>query len=205
MAATRDPGPPIVPVIAYPDGLRDALGRDRHTAAAVLDHPSPLDFASPAFLDYLGAVCATPGTMYSEPRPLVPRVAIGGMVVSSAKNLWTWAQAKIDGLVELAIDEPTLSVLLGRQLQLLHALHSRSHAAELPAQQDGVVLGEERWEQLAGPMNKARAHPEWSRLGDGFVPGEERNRTIDQLAGLLLSSTTETTTSSPSAYGQPIR
>ena len=91
MAATRDPGPPIVPVIAYPDGLRDALGRDRHTAAAVLDHPSPLDFASPAFLDYLGAVCATPGTMYSEPRPLVPRVAIGGMVVarySTASIAW---------------------------------------------------------------------------------------------------------------------
>ncbi len=82
MAATRDPGPPIVPVIAYPDGLRDALGHDRHAAAAVLDHPSPLDFASPAFLDYLDAVCATPGIMYSEPRPLVPRVAIGGMVVA---------------------------------------------------------------------------------------------------------------------------
>lgn len=82
MAATRDPGPPIVPVIAYPDGLRDALGHDRHAAATVLDHPSPLDFASPAFLDYLDAVCATPGTMYSEPRPLVPRVAIGGMVVA---------------------------------------------------------------------------------------------------------------------------
>lgn len=131
--------------------------------------------------------------------------AIGGMVVSSAKNLWVWAQAKIHGLVELAIDEPTLSVLLGRQLQLLQALHSRSHAAEQPAQQDGVVLGEERWEQLAGPMNKARAHPEWSRLGNAFVPDEERNRTIDQLAGLLLSSTTETRTSSQSAYGQPIR
>src|SRR6266508_2545849 len=35
--------------------------------------------------------CATPGTMYSEPRPLVPRVAIGGMVIarySTASIAW---------------------------------------------------------------------------------------------------------------------
>ncbi len=91
MDATRDPGPPIVPVIAYPDGLRDARGHNRHAAAAVLDHPSPLDFAREAFLNYLDAVCATPGSMYSEPRPLAPRVAIGGMVVarySTASIAW---------------------------------------------------------------------------------------------------------------------
>ncbi|MDK9722785.1 MAG: DUF3482 domain-containing protein [Rhodospirillales bacterium] len=112
--------------------------------------------------------------------------AVGGMLVGSAKNLWTWAEAKIRGLVDLAIDQPTLSVLLTRQLQLLAALNSRSHAAQQPLQQDGKAPADEHWVGLADPINCARAHPEWSRLGGGFVPSEDREKAIGQIQSLLL-------------------
>jgi hypothetical protein len=108
------------------------------------------------------------------------------MLVGSAKNLWTWAEAKIRGLVDLAIDQPTLSVLLTRQLQLLAALNSRSHAAQQPLQQDGTTSVDEHWAGLADPINCARAHPEWSRLGGGFVPSEDREKAIGQIQSLLL-------------------
>jgi GTPase SAR1 family protein len=114
--------------------------------------------------------------------------AFGGMLVGSAKDLWSWADAKVRGHIGLAIDPPTLSVLLTRQLQLFIALNSRSHAAQQPLQQGETGPMSEHWGDLIDPINRARAHPEWSRLGGGYVPNEERDETVAQIQALLSLS-----------------
>ena len=115
--------------------------------------------------------------------------ALSGAMVTKAKDIWRWGKAKIRRLVDLVIDEPTLSNLLVRQLQLLILLNMRTHASQVPLNRYTDIQIDKCWKDLAAPLNKVRIHPTWSRLeGDKFVPEEDRQKAIDHIQKILLSS-----------------
>lgn len=112
--------------------------------------------------------------------------ALGGVLVDSAKDLLIWAKAKYKGLIDLAIDDATLSVLLNRQLQLLDVLSSRSHAAINPsATPNKESQTHDLWLKVADQIRSARVHPEWSRLGKHFVEKPGRNKLASKLYAVL--------------------
>ena len=113
--------------------------------------------------------------------------ALGGMIVGSSKDVWEWAQAKYHGIVALSIDEPTLLVVLERQMQLLNVLMARTHAAQKPSTRSQDVRAHDCWKAVVGGMNKARAHPSWSRLGEAFSQDGRRLATVIQIQTLLRS------------------
>ena len=115
--------------------------------------------------------------------------AFGGMLVSSARNLWNWGRAKYHGLVDLTVDNATLAVLLARQLQLLQTLLGRGHAATEAATVTGNAEFKEQWAAVKKPLADARAYPEWSAIGleiGAATPQQtERQEFIKALADTL--------------------
>ncbi len=112
--------------------------------------------------------------------------ALGGVLVDSAKDLLTWTKAKYHGLIDLAIDDATLSVLLNRQLQLLDVLSSRSHAAINPsATPNKESQAHDLWVMVADQIRSARVHPEWSRLEKHFVEKSGRIKLASKLYAAL--------------------
>ncbi len=113
--------------------------------------------------------------------------ALGGILLDSAKDLWSWAKAKYKGLIDLAIDDATLSVLLNRQMQLLGVLSSRSHAAITPSvNTDTAQSANEAWSMISKWLDKAKVHPAWSRMERTFVEESGRTRLVHNLCNVLL-------------------
>jgi len=90
---------------------------------------------------------------------------------------------KLTGERELTVDDAILRVLAARQQALLHALSGRGHAAVGPI--DLAATPIQQWTEGSLPevIDKARAHPEWSRLG----PSKLDDSTDRQSAVRLLA------------------
>lgn len=115
--------------------------------------------------------------------------AMAGILADSAKEIWAWAKAKYKGLIDLSIDDATLSVLMDRQLELIEALSSRSHAAKSPTTSTSCESQSyRRWTKIAKLLSKARLHPEWSRIGDAYKEKTERKKLVIKLHAVLLEA-----------------
>ena len=108
--------------------------------------------------------------------------AVGGMVVSSWKKSARWVKEKINGYTDLTVDDSTLLVLLGRQLQLLTSLQGRTHAANERLVLDGNPALAKALEPVIEKTIIARGHPDWSRLSDGFMDESDRVEVVESIA-----------------------
>ena len=111
--------------------------------------------------------------------------AVGGMIVSTWQKAVRWTKEKIEGHIDLTIEDAALSLLASRQLLLLDALQGRAHAAT-----GKLLLGDEGRgaTDLAAVLrvaDTARAHPEWSRLADEFAENEARSEAVEAIARAL--------------------
>lgn len=81
----------------------------------------------------------------------------------------------------LTVDDPILVLVAHRNLVLVRLLEARGHGAE------GVAPVEAGSQPLPLPraLNRARSHPEWSRLGAGFTASEARDGAVGKIAGAL--------------------
>ena len=79
------------------------------------------------------------------------------------------------------MDDPILALVAQRNLGLVRLLEARGHGAE------GVEPVEPGSQTVPLPraLNRARSHPEWSRLGAGFTATEARGDAVDRIAGAL--------------------
>ncbi|POR58296.1 DUF3482 domain-containing protein [Pseudomonas syringae] len=113
--------------------------------------------------------------------------AIAGGALSSARSYGGRLLGKFKGRRELTVDDAVLRLLALRQRHLLLALGVRGHAAlhsiELTTPQDKTW----RKGKIPEPLNRARAHPQWSTLNPHAKPNQaERQEAIDQLADVVL-------------------
>lgn len=97
-------------------------------------------------------------------------------------------RGKITGQRELTVDDNILRLLVSRQLWLMRSLETRGHAAF-----NKIIMAspdqKTPWPDTAlpEPIEKARAHPEWSTMGDQHQPPlSERQDAIDELAGWII-------------------
>lgn len=109
---------------------------------------------------------------------------VGGV----AGGLWQGAEkigkrllGKIQGYEELGVDDAVIRLLGLRGLQLIDALEHRGHAA-----QDVVNLEQstiKQWQEgkLPEALEQARAHPEWSRMGEHFDDDSARKKAVQSL------------------------
>ncbi|ALD98081.1 MULTISPECIES: DUF3482 domain-containing protein [Pseudomonas] len=113
--------------------------------------------------------------------------AIAGGALSTARSYGGRLLGKFKGRRELTVDDAVLRLLALRQRHLLLALGVRGHAAlhsiELTTPQDKTW----RKGKIPEPLNRARAHPQWSTLNPHAKPNQaERQEAIDQLADVVL-------------------
>ncbi|KPB26969.1 DUF3482 domain-containing protein [Pseudomonas syringae pv. syringae] len=113
--------------------------------------------------------------------------AIAGGALSTARSYGGRLLGKFKGRRELTVDDAVLRLLALRQRHLLLALGVRGHAAlhsiELTTPQDKTW----RKGKILEPLNRARAHPQWSTLNPHAKPNQaERQEAIDQLADVVL-------------------
>jgi len=94
----------------------------------------------------------------------------------------------IRGFRELTVADEILQFVRLRQGQLLEALERRGHASvakidvtEATTQIKGVLAS------LPKPLLSARAHPEWSAVGDRFQDTPARQKAILALVELWVS------------------
>lgn len=109
--------------------------------------------------------------------------ALAGGGAQTARHYGNRLLGKLRGQRELSVDDAVLRLLALRQWQLLDALAARGHAA-----QHAIRLAApdaRRWREgpLPAPLQKARAHPEWSSLNPGAqLEQAERQAAVRQLA-----------------------
>jgi small GTP-binding protein len=125
-------------------------------------------------------------------------LVFGGMTLGAAAALGAIAgggvQAvrhfgdRVIGLVTrkrpLAVDDAIVRLLALRELALVGALEARGHAAIEPVR-NHVRLEQWREGALAGPLQRARAHPRWSALHGPARDDTGRERAIEALAAEL--------------------
>jgi len=116
--------------------------------------------------------------------------ALAGGAWQALDRWGTRLLGQVRGFRELTVDQPILQLLALRQLQLLTILAHRGHAALSP-----VSLKEHAQQSLdikafESKIALARAHPEWSSLGDHFNESPARLRAIETLARTLDSNNT---------------
>lgn len=127
----------------------------------------------------------------------------GTLIGAAAGGIWQGADkwgkrlyGRLKGFQELSVDEAVIRLLIVRQLALLDALDRRGHAAQDPitlATDEGVdpatavapATVDYREARLPDIIISARAHPQWSALTDGYVPGRGRDQAIRTLAEAL--------------------
>jgi hypothetical protein len=98
----------------------------------------------------------------------------------------------VSGEQSLRIDDSILRLLATRQLQLIHALEHRGHAAVEPLRFDQEKDSALWPARLPAPLRDARGHPDWSGLYSGANNGgasfdSGRHRAIRELTALLES------------------
>lgn len=94
----------------------------------------------------------------------------GALLGAGAGTLWSlyrsFGKRYVDqwrGLRTLVVEETVLALLAGRQTELLRALSIRGHASE--AQLEATGKGGWASDALREAVLRARAHPQWSALG----------------------------------------
>lgn len=118
-------------------------------------------------------------------------MAIGAIAGGAWKAIDRWGDrvlGKIRGFRELTVDQSILQLLALRQMQLLNGLEHRGHAALSP-----LRLAQEPYLSLDNPaltkvIALARAHPDWSSIGEEFNDSPARQRAIETLARGLSQS-----------------
>ena len=112
--------------------------------------------------------------------------ALAGGALQTARSYGNRLLGKLKGKRELTVDDSVLRLLALRQTLLLQALDCRGHAAtdsvevEMPA--------EKTWREgkLPEPLQKARAHPQWSTLNSKATPSQPlRQQQIEALAQVI--------------------
>ncbi len=112
--------------------------------------------------------------------------ALAGGALQTARSYGNRLLGKLKGKRELTVDDNVLRLLALRQTLLLQALDCRGHAAtdsvevEMPA--------EKTWREgkLPEPLQKARAHPQWSTLNSKATPSQPlRQQQIEALAQVI--------------------
>ena len=108
--------------------------------------------------------------------------AVGGMLARTWGKGSRWVKEKINGYIDLTVDDATLLVLLGRQLQLLTSLQGRTHAASEILVLDEDPSTSKTLEGIIKMMRSVRGHPTWSQLADDFEDESHRDESIDLIA-----------------------
>ncbi len=109
--------------------------------------------------------------------------AVAGGAVQGFGRLGTRMLSHIRGFRELTVGEEILQFVRLRQVLLLDALERRGHASISPVQvsdQDAPATGTHT--RLPKQLVRARAHPEWSAVGDRFYDSPARQKAVSKLA-----------------------
>lgn len=117
--------------------------------------------------------------------------AIGAIAGGSWQTLSSYGQRlrdRITGHRELTVDDAILRLLALRQQQLLTALDQRGHAARQRLQLSSPEQQQWREGKLPEPVDRARAHPEWSRLNGRLETDSERQKVVQALGRQLLEA-----------------
>lgn len=112
--------------------------------------------------------------------------AIAGGALQTARSYGARLLGKLKGQRELTVDDNVLRLLALRQQQLMQALDARGHAAlgSIRLQPPDEKIWREG--KLPQPLNKARAHPQWSTLNPGArVNQSERQEQLQHLLDAL--------------------
>lgn len=118
--------------------------------------------------------------------------AAGAVLGGSWQALDRWGASmlgKIRGYRELTVAQSILELLAQRQMFLLNRLELRGHAALTPLHADQSAITPPFKQVLDQATAFARAHPEWSTLGDQFNDSSDRQRAIESLARDLMKET----------------
>ncbi|MDQ3287603.1 MAG: DUF3482 domain-containing protein [Pseudomonadota bacterium] len=81
----------------------------------------------------------------------------------------------------LTVDDPILTLVAQRNTGLVRLLEARGHGAQDVAPMEPAPPNQ----PLPRALDKARSHPEWSRLATGFTPAENRADAVDRIAVAL--------------------
>ncbi|MFY9138660.1 GTPase/DUF3482 domain-containing protein [Zwartia sp.] len=112
-------------------------------------------------------------------------MAIGAIAGGAWKAIDRWGDrvlGKMRGFRELTVDQSILQMLALRQIQLLNRLEHRGHAALTPLRLEQAPHLSLDNPTLTKIMTLARAHPDWSSIGDDFNDSPARQRAIESLA-----------------------
>jgi hypothetical protein len=112
-------------------------------------------------------------------------MAIGAIAGGAWKAIDRWGDrvlGKMRGFRELTVDQSILQILALRQIQLLNRLEHRGHAALTPLRLEQAPHLSLDNPTLTKIMTLARAHPDWSSIGDDFNDSPARQRAIETLA-----------------------
>ncbi len=109
--------------------------------------------------------------------------AAAGALWGSRRGLGRRVWRRLQGRHELRVAEPTLQLLVVRQLSLVAALRRRGHGATDAIR--GGPAASAPWRDGRGPsvLHRAQAHPEWSRLNP--ASGDPRSSSRDAAIGEL--------------------
>ncbi len=112
-------------------------------------------------------------------------MAIGAIAGGAWKAIDRWGDrvlGKMRGFRELTVDQSILQIMALRQIQLLNRLEHRGHAALTPLRLEHAPHLSLENPTLTKIMTLARAHPDWSSIGDDFNDSPARQRAIEMLA-----------------------
>ena len=109
---------------------------------------------------------------------------IGGAFGSSAtqsKRLYR----RMRGANDLRAGDLTLKVMMSRSVDLARAILRRGHADENRVRPEEVALEKSVLDQAIKDLKSARSHPSWSGVGKSPPQGNDRERAIRRLMGLV--------------------
>ncbi len=112
-------------------------------------------------------------------------MAIGAIAGGAWKAIDRWGErvlGQVRGFRELTVDQSILQLLALRQMQLLNGLEHRGHAALAPLRLEQAPHLSLENPALTKSIALARAHPDWSSIGENFNDSPARQRAIDALA-----------------------
>ncbi len=114
--------------------------------------------------------------------------ALAGGGWQTLRNYGQRLRERVTGHRELTVDDAILRLLALRQTRLLTALDQRGHAARQRLQLDSPEQQQWREGPLPEPVERARAHPEWSRLNGSLASSSERQAQVQALSQQLLQA-----------------
>lgn len=112
-------------------------------------------------------------------------MAIGAIAGGAWKAIDRWGDrvlGQLRGFRELTVDPSILQLLALRQMQLLNGLERRGHATLSPLRLAHAPHLSIEHPTLTKTISLARAHPDWSSIGDHFSDSPARQRAIEALA-----------------------